>query len=126
MLIVNVAVKFICIFVYPLEFRNSVIGCCKYFAFVADAPMQITIDSCEKYLSNVQPIKQNPNDNVALLNFKQPIDYSQFNMQSQDEEEIDENEEKITVNLSECAEPKYDSMLDILIGDDNDADKKEN
>ena len=99
---------------------------CKYYAFFADAPMIVNIESCEKANFKTSYIKNNPNDNVALLNFKQPIDYSQFNIPSQEEEEIDENEEKITVNLSECAEPKYDSMLDILIGDDNDADKKEN
>ena len=100
---------------------------CKYYAFFADAPMIVNIESCEKArFPAEQPIFKNPNDNIALLNnFKQPIDYSQFNI-SQEEEEIDENEEKITVNLSECTEPKYNSMLDILIGDDNDVDKKEN
>jgi hypothetical protein len=100
---------------------------CKYYDFLVHAPMVLNIESCEKAkFPAEQPIFVNPNDNIALLNnFKQPIDYSQFNI-PQEEEEIDENEEKITVNLSECTEPKYNSMLDILIGDDNDVDKKEN
>ena len=62
---------------------------CKYYAFFADAPMIVTIESCEKARMNVeQPIFKNPNDNIALLNFKQPIDYSQFDIPQEENDEI--------------------------------------
>ena len=91
---------------------------CKYFAFIADAPMQITIDTCEKYLSNVQPVQQNPNDNVALLRFKEPIDYSKFNLPQTEQEVQEEEEERITVDLSEEHSCKVTSITDLLLGDD--------
>jgi hypothetical protein len=92
---------------------------CKYFAFFADAPMQITIENCEKYVSNIKPsvVHQNPNDNVSLLHFKEPIDYSKFNL-SQSEPEVQEDEERITVDLTEEHNCKITSITDLLLGDD--------
>lgn len=97
---------------------------CKYFAFFADAPMVINIESCEKaHIPKEQPLFKNPNDNVALLNFKQPIDYSQFDMTQ--EEEIDENEEKVFVDLSQQTEEKEISMMDLLLeGEDENGKSK--
>ena len=101
---------------------------CKYYAFFADAPMVINIESCEKARMTIeQPRFKSPNDNIALLNnFKQPIDYSKFNM-SQDEEEIDEEEERVFVDLSQQTEEKEISMMDLLMEgeNDNDSTKKE-
>ena len=101
---------------------------CKYYAFFADAPMVINIESCEKARMIIeQPTFKSPNDNVALLNnFKQPIDYSKFNI-SQDEEEIDEEEERVFVDLSQQTEEKEISMMDLLMEgeNDNDSTKKE-
>lgn len=92
---------------------------CKYYAFFADAPMIINIESCEKAIMSVeQPIFKNPNDNVALLNFKQPIDYSQFNI-PQEEDEAIEDEEKVFVDLSQQAEEKEISMMDLLLEGEN-------
>ena len=71
---------------------------CKYYAFFADAPMVINIESCEKAIMSVkQPTLKDPNDNVALLNFKQPIDYSQFNIpqEENDEEYVSLDEEYV-------------------------------
>ena len=92
---------------------------CKYYAFFADAPMVINIESCEKAIMSVeQPTFKNPNDNVALLNFKQPIDYSQFNI-PQEEDETIEDEEKVFVDLSQQAEEKEISMMDLLLEGEN-------
>lgn len=93
---------------------------CKYFAFFADAPMQITIENCEKYVSNNKPSTtyQNPNDNVALLHFKEPIDYSKFNLPQSEPEVQEEEEERITVDLSEEHKCKVTSITDLLLGDD--------
>ena len=98
---------------------------CKYYAFFADAPMIITIESCEKARMAIeQPTFKSPNDNIALLNnFKQPIDYSKFNI-PQDEEEIDEEEERVFVDLSQQTEEKETSMMDLLLEGENKDDKK--
>ena len=92
---------------------------CKYYAFFADAPMIITIESCEK--ANIpieQPIFKNPNDNIVPLNFKQPIDYSKFDI-PQEEEEI-EDEEKVFVDLSQPTEEKETSIMDLLLKGEDD------
>ena len=92
---------------------------CKYFAFFADAPMIINIESCEKAITPAeQPTFKNPNDNITLLNFKQPIDYSQFGI-SQEEEELTE-EEKIVVDLSQPTEEKETSIMDLLLEGEDD------
>lgn len=98
---------------------------CKYYAFFADAPMIINIESCEKASFKTSHVKSNPNDNIALLNFKQPIDYSQLGIKEETIEE--EPEEKITVDLSENNEPEHVTIMDILIGDgeENDIGKKD-
>ena len=96
---------------------------CKYYSFFVDAPMQITIESCEKYKCNEKQnvIKyQNPNDNMALLKYKEPIDYSKLNLQQFEEEtsQDDEEEERIVVDLSEQHVDKITSITDLLLGDD--------
>ena len=73
-------------------------------------------------MSVEQPTFRNPNDNVALLNFKQPIDYSQFDIPQ--EEEIDENEERVFVDLSQQTEEKEISMMDLLLEGENKDGKK--
>ncbi len=95
---------------------------CKYYAFFADAPMIVNIESCEKANFKTSCVKSNPNDNIALLNFKQPIDYSQMGINKEEIEE--EPGEKITVDLSECNEPEHVDIMDLLIGDDNDESKE--
>ena len=98
---------------------------CKYYAFFADAPMIVTIESCEKArFPAEQPKFKNPNDNIALLNnFKQPIDYSKFDIPQEEEEEIDE-EERVFVDLSQQTEEKEISMMDLLLEGENEDDKK--
>ena len=93
---------------------------CKYFAFFVDAPMQIIIENCEKYVSNIKPstVSLNPNDDIALLRFKEPIDYSKFNLSQTDQEVQEEEEERITVDLSQVHENKVVSISDLLLGDD--------
>ena len=98
---------------------------CKYYAFFADAPMIVNIESCEKAIMPAeQPTFKNPNDNVALLNFKQPIDYSQFDIPQEENDEIIEDEEKVFVDLSQQTEEKEISMMDLLLEGDNKDDKK--
>ena len=98
---------------------------CKYYAFFADAPMIVTIESCEKARMTTEQLTfKSPNDNIALLNnFKQPIDYSKFNI-PQDEEEIDEEEERVFVDLSQQTEEKEISMMDLLLEGENKDGKK--
>ncbi len=98
---------------------------CKYYAFFADAPMIVNIESCEKVrMPAEQPTFKNPNDNVALLNnFKQPIDYSQFNIQ-QEEEETVEDEERVFVDLSQQTEEKETSIMDLLLEGENNEKSK--
>ena len=98
---------------------------CKYYAFFADAPMIVTIESCEKaHIPKEQPLFKSPNDNVTLLNFKQPIDYSQFDIpQEENEEKIDE-EERVFVDLSQQTEEKEISMMDLLLEGENKDGKK--
>ena len=96
---------------------------CKYYAFFADAPMVINIESCEKAIFNKQTEMKNPNENIALLNFKQPIDYSQLDI-PQEKEEIDENEERVFVDLSQQTEEKEISMMDLLLEGENKDGKK--
>lgn len=95
---------------------------CKYYAFFADAPMVVNIESCEKANFKTSCVKNNPNDNIALLNFKQPIDYSQMGIKEEKVEE--EPGEKITVDLSECNEPAHVDIMDLLIGDDDNEPKE--
>ena len=95
---------------------------CKYYAFFADAPMVVNIESCEKATFKTSCVKNNPNDNIALLNFKQPIDYSQMGIEEEKVEE--EPGEKITVDLSECNEPAHVDIMDLLIGDDDNEPKE--
>lgn len=98
---------------------------CKYYAFFADAPMIVNIESCEKAIMPAeQPTFKNPNDNIALLNFKQPIDYSQFDIPQEENDEIIEDEEKVFVDLSQQTEEKEISMMDLLLEGDNKDDKK--
>ena len=98
---------------------------CKYYAFFADAPMIVNIESCEKARMSVeQPTFRNPNDNVALLNFKQPIDYSQFDIPQEEDNEIIEDEEKVFVDLSQQTEEKEISMMDLLLEGENKDGKK--
>ena len=87
--------------------------------------MVINIESCEKaHIPKEQPTFKNPNDNIALLNnFKQPIDYSKFNI-SQDEEEVEEDEERVFVDLSQQTEEKEISMMDLLLEGENKDGKK--
>ena len=92
-------------------------GICKYRSFLANAPMIVTIESCERYEGKPTIVHNNPNDNVTLLNFKEPIDYSKFNTK-QEEEIVEEEEERVFVDLSEDHSNKVVSITDLLLGDD--------
>lgn len=92
-------------------------GICKYRSFLANAPMIVTIESCERFEGKQTIVHNSPNDNVTLLNFKEPIDYSKFNTK-QEEEIIEEDEEKVFVDLSEDHSNKVVSITDLLLGDD--------
>lgn len=92
-------------------------GICKYRSFLANAPMIVTIESCERFEGKQAIVHNNPNDNVTLLNFKEPIDYSKFNTK-QEEEIIEEDEERVFVDLSEDHSNKVVSITDLLLGDD--------
>jgi hypothetical protein len=100
---------------------------CKYYAFLSDAPIEFTIDSCEKYVSNDINKTINESDNKNLLRFKQPIDYSEIGAQN-DVPFYDEDEERIEVDLSEKTHNNVLSITDILMGngDDNNGPTKEN
>ena len=99
------------------ECRNKKI--CKYFSMLNNSPLTVEIKSCEA----MDPIQPNAIKNNIRSAFKQPIDYSVLNMK-QEEEQIDEDEERILVDLSETEESKVLSFTDILLGDDNDGSKK--
>lgn len=95
---------------------------CKYFTFLIKAPMIIEIKDCDNYIcKNKLNEKEKPcivqDDN--MLKFKQPIDYSKFDIPNRpimlNEEEYDE--ERITVDLSEDHSSKVVSISDILLGD---------
>ena len=92
-------------------------GICKYRSFLANAPMIVTIESCERFEAKQTIVHTNPNDNVALLNFKEPIDYSKFNTK-REEEIVEEEEERVFVDLSEDHSNKVVSITDLLLGDD--------
>ena len=99
---------------------------CKYYAFFADAPMTVNIESCEKAIVPVeQSAFKNPNDNIALLNFKQPINYSQFNIPQEEDDEIIEDNEKVFVDLSEEHVNKVTSITDLLLGGKDDKQKED-
>lgn len=91
---------------------------CKYYAFFADAPMIINIESCEKYSSKEQkitPIHSYP----ETLQFKEPIDYSKFNISNVPPTIVEKDEdERITVDLSEDHSDKIVSITDILLGNE--------
>jgi hypothetical protein len=97
---------------------------CKYYAFFADAPMVINIESCEKFIS--KEIPSNNNNHFATqdrLVFKKPIDYSEFETFKPENNEAlfdieEEEEERITVDLSQTHENKVVSISDLLLGDD--------
>ncbi len=92
---------------------------CKYYAFFADAPMEITIESCEKFVT-----KQKASSNVEDIHypkqmlFKEPIDYSQFETNEKITLLENDEEERITVDLSEEHTSKVTSITDLLLGDD--------
>lgn len=95
---------------------------CKYFAFFVDAPMIVSIESCEKFAGKEIPSNNNIHYPTAQEQFvfKTPIDYSQFEEQEEnikllnDEAEV----ERITVDLSQVHEDKIVSISDLLLGDD--------
>lgn len=93
---------------------------CKYFAFLIKAPMIVEIKNCDNYINkNKHDIqeKQCTVKDDQLLRFKQPIDYSQFELPDKAVFLNDEEEERITVDLSEDHSSKVVSISDILLGD---------
>lgn len=101
---------------------------CKYYAFLSDAPLEFTIESCEKYIgkSNTTNDHMPSNAEQTLFSFKQPIDYEKINGP---EETVNTNidEERIEVDLSEETHSNVLSITDILMGngDDNNGSTKE-
>ena len=100
---------------------------CKYYSFLSDAPIEFTINYCEKYIPNNTNKTISESDNKNLLRFKQPIDYSEINVQN-NALFYDEDEERIEVNLSEETHSNVLSITDILMGngDDNNGPTEEN
>lgn len=90
-------------------------GICKYRSLLANAPMVVTIESCERFESK-QPVINNQNNQNAFK-YKEPIDYSKFDIE-QKEEIIEEEEEKVFVDLSKDHSNKVVSITDLLLGDD--------
>lgn len=97
-------------------------GICKYRSFLANAPMVVTIESCERFetkQSNNSDLKITQFDRpVDVLQYKEPIDYSKFDIKQKEEIIEEEEEEKIFVNLSEDHSSKVVSITSILLGDD--------
>ena len=95
---------------------------CKYYAFLLDAPMIVNIESCERFQtkqSNDFDLKITQFDRpVDVLQYKEPIDYNKFNIK-QEEEIIEEDKEKIFVDLSEETHDNILSITDILMGGNN-------
>lgn len=93
---------------------------CKYYAFLVDAPLEVKIESCEKFVSK-QPIQQQQQhiQNSQLV-FKEPIDYSKFETKNDAILLSNEEEEKITVDLSQAHDAKVVSITDLLLGEDED------
>ena len=92
---------------------------CKYFAFFVDAPMIVNIEFCEKFAGKEKPSNNNyytPSQPEGFV-FKKPIDYSQFETE-EEKEVLEEEEERITVDLSQVHENKIVSISDLLLGDD--------
>lgn len=93
---------------------------CKYYAFLVDAPLEAKIESCEKFISK-QPIQQQQQhvQNSPFV-FKEPIDYSKFKAEDEIDLLSNEEEEKITVDLSQAHDAKVVSITDLLLGEDED------
>lgn len=93
---------------------------CKYYAFLVDAPLEVKIESCEKFVPK-QPIQQQQQhiQNSQFV-FKEPIDYSKFETKDDIVLLSNEEEEKITVDLSQAHDAKVVSITDLLLGEDED------
>jgi hypothetical protein len=87
---------------------------CKYYAFLADAPMIINIESCDKYINKTSSVSRGDN-NVASIKFRQPIEYPKEII----EEDYEESDEKVFVDLSEEHNTKITSITDLLLGGNN-------
>ena len=100
---------------------------CKYYAFLSDAPIEFTIDSCEKYISN-NTNKTINESNKDILKFKQPIDYNKIDIPKTPIYYNNQDEERIEVDLSEETHSNVLSITDILMGngDDNNGPTEEN
>ena len=92
---------------------------CKYYAFLVAAPLEVKIESCEKFVSK-QPIQQQQHIQNSQFVFKEPIDYSKFETKDDTVLLSNEEEEKITVDLSQAHDAKVVSITDLLLGEDED------
>ena len=90
---------------------------CKYYAFIADAPMTFSIDSCDKYIGK-NNMHKNENNNTTQTLFRQPIEYPE-------DYKEDEPEEKVFVDLSEKHVNKVTSITDLLLGGRDDEQKED-
>ena len=108
---------------YPIMLCDKCLNksICKYRSFLANAPITITIESCERFetkQSNNSDLKITQFDRpIDVLQYKEPIDYSKFDIK-REEEIIEEDEEKVFVDLSEDHSSKVVSISDLLLGDD--------
>ena len=92
---------------------------CKYYAFLADAPLELKIEYCEKFVPR-QPMQQQQHAQNQPFTFKEPIDYSKFETKDDTVLLSNEEEEKITVDLSQAHDAKVVSITDLLLGEDED------
>lgn len=93
---------------------------CKYYAFLVDAPLEVKIESCEKFVPKQSIQQQQQHIQNSQFVFKEPIDYSKFETKDDTVLLSNEEEEKITVDLSQAHDAKVVSITDLLLGEDED------
>jgi hypothetical protein len=81
--------------------------------------MEINIESCEKFIAKhkASSVSEDVYCPKHAL-FKEPIDYSQFEIEENVTLLENNEEERITVDLSEEHTSKVTSITDLLLGDD--------
>ena len=90
---------------------------CRHFEYIKSiaANINIQVTECEYYSNNNQQIIHNPDKRpVDHCLYRQPLPSS-----IEEVEEIDENEEKVFINLDECDNaPKVTTIADMFLKGD--------
>ena len=98
---------------------------CKHYEYFNNILINITVqvNECELYtnnniVQNVQPMVHNPDKRPA---YRQPLPSTYV-----DEEEIDENEERVYINMDNYDnEPKSATIVDLFMKGDNEDGKED-